>query len=208
MPRGKLPNVTFNPKEKFSVWRDKDITLLHVNKGKHDMHTLATNIAKPQMSAYTMSTKHTRKGEVKEKYPILLKHYNEGFVGTEVFEKQRGVFRCGIRTYPLFKFCLNSSMVNVWLLHQALHPEMPYLDFLRRAVVALCGSDWQQDSDTEDEDEEESESNCSGSSYGEPPIPLFRMKSDSDSYSDHDESESNCSGSSYGEPPIPLFRMK
>ena len=56
----------------------------------------------------------------------------------------RGLYRIRIRSrkwyWPYFRFCLNGSIVNLWLLYRFVHKKVSLLDFTRQIVLALLAS--------------------------------------------------------------------
>ena len=60
--------------------------------------------------------------------------------GVDLFDQFRGKYRVSFQKrawyYPLFKFLLNASVVNGWLLYRQIH-KITELDFLREIVGAL-----------------------------------------------------------------------
>ena len=64
--------------------------------------------------------------------------------GVDLFDKLRGHYRIKIRSrkwyWPLFRFCLNGSMINLWLLYRHVDSKMPLLEFTRQVVIALLAS--------------------------------------------------------------------
>ena len=60
--------------------------------------------------------------------------------GVDLFDQFRGEYRVSFRKhawyYPLFRFLLNASVVNGWLLYRKIH-KITELDFLRDIVGVL-----------------------------------------------------------------------
>lgn len=72
--------------------------------------------------------------------PILIQNYNQGMKGVEAFDQLRGKYRVSFRKrvwyYPIFRFILNASIVNGWLLYRKIH-NITQLDFTRQVVNVL-----------------------------------------------------------------------
>ena len=64
--------------------------------------------------------------------------------GLDVFEKLRWLYQIRIRSkkwyWPLFRFCLNGSVVNLWLLYRYVDKSMSLLEFTRQIVIALLAT--------------------------------------------------------------------
>ncbi|KAJ8931569.1 hypothetical protein NQ314_015516 [Rhamnusium bicolor] len=52
--------------------------------------------------------------------PSLIKEYNNGMGGVDLFDQFRGRYRINIRSrkwyWPIVRFCINASITNAWLL--------------------------------------------------------------------------------------------
>ena len=64
--------------------------------------------------------------------------------GVDLFDKMRELYRICIRSrkwyWLYFRFCLNGSIVNLWLLHKYVHKKVSLLNFSRQIVLALLAS--------------------------------------------------------------------
>lgn len=76
--------------------------------------------------------------------PNIIKLYNKKMGGVDLFDKMRGLYRIQIRSkkwyWPLFRFCLNGSIVNLWLLFRNTEKRISLLEFTRQIVIALLAS--------------------------------------------------------------------
>lgn len=86
----------------------------------------------------------SKKAYVQIDQPSLVNVYNQGMGGVDLFDKQRGLYRTRIRSrkwyWPYIRFCLNGSVVNMWLLYRYVHPKVTLLQFIRRIVLSLLTS--------------------------------------------------------------------
>ena len=73
--------------------------------------------------------------------PMIIKDYNKGMGGVDLFDQFRGKYRSTFRKrvwyYPLFRFVLNASIINLWLLYRNIYEKVTQLDFLRDIVNVL-----------------------------------------------------------------------
>ena len=76
--------------------------------------------------------------------PNLIKLYNKKMGGVDLFDKLRGLYRiciCSKKWYwPLFRFCLNDAVVNLWLLYRNVDKTISLLEFTRQIVIALLAA--------------------------------------------------------------------
>lgn len=108
--------------------------------------TLATNRSDDLVCKVTncrrYSRSHKRKIDVLQ--PSLIKEYNNGMGGVDLFDQFRGRYRINIRSrkwyWPIVRFCINASIVNAWLLFRSEHPRITQLDFLREIVIPLLST--------------------------------------------------------------------
>ncbi|KAK4299709.1 hypothetical protein Pmani_028025 [Petrolisthes manimaculis] len=72
--------------------------------------------------------------------PNIVKQYNKGMGGVDLFDQFRGKYRVSFRKrvwyFPLFRFLLNGSIVNGWILYKKIHM-VTELEFLREIVNVL-----------------------------------------------------------------------
>lgn len=88
------------------------------------------------------------KSSVQVDQPSIINLYNKGMGGVDRFDQMRGLYRSRIRSkkwyWPLFRFCLDGSIVNMWYLYrgalQSKNENMPLLEFRRRIVLAILSS--------------------------------------------------------------------
>ena len=64
--------------------------------------------------------------------------------GVNLFDKIRGHYRVRIRSrkwyWPLFKFCLNESIVNLWIPFLSIQNSISLLEFTKQIVIALLAA--------------------------------------------------------------------
>ena len=76
--------------------------------------------------------------------PNLTKLYNKKMGGVDLFDKLKGLYRIRIRSkkwyWPLFRFCLNGAVLNLWLLHRYADKTISLLEFTRQIVIALLAA--------------------------------------------------------------------
>ncbi|KAK4314976.1 hypothetical protein Pmani_013759 [Petrolisthes manimaculis] len=72
--------------------------------------------------------------------PVIIQQYNKGMGGVDLFDQLRGKYRVAFRKrawyFPLFRFLLNATIVNGWLMYRIIH-KVTQLDFLREIVNVL-----------------------------------------------------------------------
>ncbi|KAL7635346.1 UNVERIFIED_CONTAM: hypothetical protein RMT77_014413 [Armadillidium vulgare] len=75
--------------------------------------------------------------------PNIVKLYNKNMEGVDLFDKRRALYRIGIRSkkwfWPYFRFCLNVSVVNLWMLYRNIE-SIPLLEFTRQIVISLLSA--------------------------------------------------------------------
>ena len=64
--------------------------------------------------------------------------------GIDLFDKTRGHYRVRFRSWKwywsLFRFCLNGSIVNLWVLFRSIPISISLLEFTRQIVIALIAA--------------------------------------------------------------------
>ena len=107
---------------------------------------LVTN-SKDEKGFHVGSCKRWKKSErnrVSVPQPNIVKLYNKQMGGVDLFDKMRGHYRVRIRSrkwyWPLFRFCLNGSIVNLWILFLCIHSSISLLEFIRQIVIALLAA--------------------------------------------------------------------
>lgn len=106
--------------------------------------TIGTNIDNDQICLTKGKCKRWSKKEKAYVYvdqPTLVNLYNQGMGGVDLFDKLRGLYRIRIRSkkwyWPFIRFCLNGSLVNMWIIYRYAFPKMSLLAFTRRVVLSL-----------------------------------------------------------------------
>ena len=88
--------------------------------------------------------KRSERKQVTVPQPHVVKLYNKNMCGVDLFDKLRGHYRIRIRSrkwyWPLFRFCLNGSVINLWLLYRNVETKMSLLEFTRQIVISLLAS--------------------------------------------------------------------
>ena len=88
--------------------------------------------------------KRSERKQVTVPQPHVVKLYNKNMGGVDLFDKLRGYYRIRIRSrkwyWPLFRFCLNGSVINLWLLYRNVETKMSLLEFTRQIVISLLAS--------------------------------------------------------------------
>lgn len=120
--------------------RSKGITMCQWNDNTNI--TLATN----QTDTASLSMSTCRRWSKKEKetmslpQPVMVQRYNRSMRGLELFDWYRAKYRIAFRKrvwyFPLFRFLLNASIVNAWLMYAKIH-RISELSFLRKVVLTL-----------------------------------------------------------------------
>ena len=81
-----------------------------------------------------------KKYHISIQQPVMIQKYNKGMGGVDLFDQFRGKYRVSFRKrvwyYSLFRFLVNSSVVNGWLLFRKMN-KVSELDFLREIVNIL-----------------------------------------------------------------------
>ena len=105
----------FADKDKYIVvcqWNDNSDVKVATNK---------TDNASLGMSKCKRWSK-AKKERVSVPQPVIIQHYNKGMGGVDLFDQFRGKYRVTFRKrawyYPLFRFLLNASVVNGWLMYR------------------------------------------------------------------------------------------
>ena len=72
--------------------------------------------------------------------PKMIQFYNNGMGGVDLLDQFRAKYRVAFRKrvwyFPLFRFLLNSSVVNGWILFRKNH-KATHLEFVREIVNVL-----------------------------------------------------------------------
>lgn len=109
--------------------------------------TLATNINDENLCLSKGSCKRWSrkdKSKVSIEQPTLVDMYNQGMGGVDLFDKMRGLYRTRIRSkkwyWPFVRFCLNGSVVNMWILYRYTNPTIGLFEFIRQIVIAILTS--------------------------------------------------------------------
>lgn len=121
-----------------------DITLVRWND--NSQVTLVTNIKSDEvfLVGSCKRWKRSKRKQVTVSQPNIVKLYNKKMGGVDLFDKLRGHYRIRIRSrkwyWPLFRFCLNGSIINLWLLYRHVDKKMSLLEFTRQVVITLLAS--------------------------------------------------------------------
>ncbi|CAI9733933.1 Hypothetical predicted protein [Octopus vulgaris] len=79
--------------------------------------------------------KKSERNRVSVPRPNIVKLYNKQMGGVDLFDKLRGHYRIRIRSrkwyWPLFRFGLNESIVNLWILFRCIQRNISLLEFTR-----------------------------------------------------------------------------
>ena len=129
----------------YSVTASKsEITLVRWND--NSQVTLISNMTKDKVFDVG-SCKRWKQSERKQiRVPQLntVKLYNKNIGGVDLFDKLRCHHRIKIRLrkcyWPLFRFCLNGSRINLWLLYRHVDSKMSLLEFTKQVVIAMLAS--------------------------------------------------------------------
>lgn len=72
--------------------------------------------------------------------PKVIQKYNHGMSGVDLFDKFRAKYRATFRKtvwyYPIFRFLLNSTLVNNWLYYRKMR-QQTQLEFTQQIVSSL-----------------------------------------------------------------------
>ena len=124
---------------------DKNITL--VRWRDNSQVTMASNVQDSNLTltygqCQRLSGKEKKRVSVQQ--PTLVYMYNKGMGGVDLFDQHRGLYRIRIRSRkwycPIFRFCLNGAIVNMWLLYKKTAPGVPLQEFVRRITLAVLTS--------------------------------------------------------------------
>ncbi|KAK9739199.1 Transposase IS4 [Popillia japonica] len=109
--------------------------------------TLATNLEDETICKTKVSCRRWSKQDhasVSVDQPTAINFYNKGMGGVDRFDQMRGLYRSRIRSkkwyWPLFRFCLNGAVVNMWYLYRRCDESISLVEFLRRIVLAILVS--------------------------------------------------------------------
>lgn len=123
--------------------RDETNKLALIRWNDNAQVTIATNSTTPEVTSLAACTRWSAKDKrkISTSQPEVIKMYNAGMGGVDLFDKMRGLYRIRIRSkkwyWPLFRFCLNGSIVNLWMLYRQEHKTISLLEFTRQIVTAL-----------------------------------------------------------------------
>ena len=104
---------------------------------------VATNTSKDENIEMNTCRRYCRKIStyVNIPQPKIINDYNKCMGGVDLFDQFRGKYRTCFRKrvwyYPLFRFILNATVSNGWILYRKIHPQIRQLDFLREIVNVL-----------------------------------------------------------------------
>ena len=88
--------------------------------------------------------KRSERKQISVSQPNIVKLYDKNMGGVDLFDKLRGHYRTRNRSrkwyWPLFRFCLNGSTINLWLWYRHVESKMSLLKFTRQVVIALLAS--------------------------------------------------------------------
>ena len=109
---------------------DKENNISLVRWNDNNQVTLVTNLKDKNLfemgSCKQWKRKERKRADVPQ--PNLIKLYNKKMGGVDLFDKMRGLYRIRIRSrkwyWPYFRFCLNGSIVNLWLLYRFVHKKV------------------------------------------------------------------------------------
>ncbi|XP_046402080.1 piggyBac transposable element-derived protein 2-like [Ischnura elegans] len=133
----------------FSAITDKNSPISLIRWHDNAQVTIATNMDSKTVFGLSSCTRWNSKYKKHMKLcqPQIVKMYNHGMGGVDLFDQQRAVYRVKIRSnkwyWPLFRFCLNSSIVNLWHIFRINNRKSNQIDFLREVVIGLLSSDTQ-----------------------------------------------------------------
>lgn len=108
--------------------------------------TIATNAATLDVvslgSCSRWRTKDKRKIIVQQ--PKVIKMYNACMGGVDMFGKLRGLYRLRLWSkkwyWPLIRFYINGSVVNLWMLYRQYQKAISLLEFTRQIVKSLLAT--------------------------------------------------------------------
>jgi hypothetical protein len=138
-----LQDLTKAPRGSYHALRDEKSGVILARWHDNSQVTMASNIldveSEKVVTCQRWNVKERKHVAVKQ--PYLVKMYNRGMGGVDLFDQQRGLYRISIRSnkwyWPIFRFCLNASVVNTWMIYRVKHPKCSLLQFLRTLVISL-----------------------------------------------------------------------
>lgn len=124
--------------------QDSENRITFVRWNDNSEVTIATNIENDDI-ALTETTCMRYSGVEKKRVnfpqPTLVKYYNKGMGGVDLFDQMRALYRTNIRSkkwyFPLFRFMLNATVVNQYKLYNVCHPKVNLLAFTRAIVQSF-----------------------------------------------------------------------
>lgn len=137
-----LSNIKKSERGTAELFADRDKCILVCQWNDNSDVKVATN--KTDNASLAMSKckrwSKAKKERVSVPQPVIIQHYNKGMGGVDLFDQFRGKYRVTFRKrawyYPLFRFLLNASVVNGWLMYRKIN-KITELDFLREIVNVL-----------------------------------------------------------------------
>lgn len=146
-----LPDLTKSERGSSCVLQDRDTEITLIRWHDNSQVTMATNMTDTDIVLQESTcTRYSgiQKKKVTIPQPELIKRYNGGMGGVDLFDQQRGLYRIRIRSkkwyWPIFRFMLNGAVTNAWFLYREAHPNVPLLQFTRELVRSLLAENLQQ----------------------------------------------------------------
>ncbi|KAF4527789.1 hypothetical protein B566_EDAN015227 [Ephemera danica] len=138
-----LQDLTKAPRGSYHAPRDETSGVILVRWHDNSQVTMASNILDVESEQVVTCQRWNvnERKHVAVKQPYLVKMYNRGMGGVDLFDQKRGLYRTSIRSnkwyWPIFRFCLNASVVNTCMIYRIRNPKYPLLQFLRTLVISL-----------------------------------------------------------------------
>lgn len=124
----------------YHALHDEQSELTLIRWHDNNQVTMASNISHPEIFTEGSCNRWSRKDrkKISVPQPNIVQLYNKAMGGVDLFDKLRGLYRIRSKKWywPIFRFCLNGAMVNMWLLYRNVEA-VSLLEFYRRVVEAL-----------------------------------------------------------------------
>lgn len=141
--RAPLKDMKKLPRGSHYVLQNDGLTLIQWHD--NSQVTVATNLdTNDTLSKGTCNRWSKKEGKlIAVPQPTLIQLYNKGMGGVDLFDKMRSLYRTRIRSkkwyWPLYRFCLDGSIVNLWLIYRQ-HNKVNLVEFRRSIALALLTS--------------------------------------------------------------------
>ncbi|XP_055712575.1 piggyBac transposable element-derived protein 3-like isoform X2 [Phlebotomus papatasi] len=137
-----LKDLKNDPPGTYDVLQDDEgMTLIRWKE--HSQVTLMSNLQTSDTLSLIKWNRYSPKDKRKVPVlqPMLVKMYNRGIKGVEIFDRQREEYRITMKAtrwhFPIFRFCLNAAVVNAWQIYRFKDSKVTLLQFIRSITSGI-----------------------------------------------------------------------